>query len=91
MAATLKEVADLQKPVEHRLASVNSLSSENDPSIATGLLAAYPGATPAVRLVILETAFARKDNFPAIIGALENGQLPPQCWLPSSEPPCSGR
>ena len=77
LAATLKEVADLQKPVEHRLASVNSLSSENDPSIATGLLAAYPGATPAVRGAILETAFARKDNFPAIIGALENGQLPP--------------
>jgi len=77
LAKALKEVADLQKPVEHRLASVKSLASENDPSIATSLLAAYPGTTPAVRGAILETAFARKDNFPAIVGALENGQLPP--------------
>ena len=76
LAATLKEVADLQKPVEYRLASVKSLAIESDPAIAAGLLAIYPGTTPSVRGAIVETTFARKDNFPAIIDALENGQLP---------------
>ena len=77
LTVTMKEVADVQKSVDHRLALVKSLTSENDPSIAIGLLAAYPSATPAVRSAILDTAFARKNNFSAIIGALETGQLPP--------------
>ena len=74
---TLKEVADVQKPIDQRLVSVRSLANENDPSIATGLLAVYPGATPTVRSAILDIAFARKGFFPAIIRAMENGQLPP--------------
>ena len=77
LAKALKEVADLQKTTDLRLAAVRSLANENDPNIATGLLSHYASGTPAVRTAILDTVFARKDYFPSIVGALEKQQLPP--------------
>ena len=77
LAKALKEVADLQKTTDLRLAAVRSLANENDPDIATGLLSHYASGTPAVRTAILDTVFARKDYFPSIVGALEKQQLPP--------------
>ena len=73
----LVEVSDLQLPAAQRLAAVKGLNLERDVSIATALLRAYPTATPSLRRAILKSAFARRENLPAVIEALEEQVLPP--------------
>ena len=72
----INQLSNVQNSTQQRLAAVNSLTNEKDISIALGLLAAYPTATPPVRSAILKTVFSRKEYFPSIIDAMENKQLP---------------
>ena len=72
----IKQLSNVQSPTPQRLAAVNSLTNEKDISIASGLLAAYPTATPPIRNAILKAVFSRKEYFPSIIRAMENKQLP---------------
>lgn len=76
VAKALQEAADLRLAPERRLAAVRALASENDVAIVENLLAAYASATPAIRRAILETAFARTGNLPAVVAALEEKRLP---------------
>lgn len=73
----LQEAADLRLAPERRLAAVRALASENDIVIVQKLLEAYASATPAIRRAILETAFARTGNLPAVVAALEEKALLP--------------
>ena len=72
----INELSNVQNPISQRLAAVNSLSKENDISISSGLLEAYPKATPSIRKAILKAVFSRKEYFSSIIKAIEKKQIP---------------
>ena len=77
LTKALSEVANVQLPVERRLAAVRGLASERDVVIVDNLLRAYPSATPAVRLAILKAAFARTGNLPSVVNAMERNYISP--------------
>ena len=69
------QVGNVKLPIDQRMAAVRGLAAENEVTIAVRLLDAFPTATPAVRRVILQAAFARHDHFPAVVSAIEKKQV----------------
>lgn len=76
LAKAIKEVKDVALPPETRLAAAAQLASADDPAATTALVSAWRPNTPKLRAAILEALFARRDRAPALLAALERGDIP---------------
>ena len=66
-----KQLNDIQRSVDERLAAVAVLSEENDSAVTTALLNALKSSTPRVRDAILNAILTRRDRIPALLDAVE--------------------
>lgn len=76
IAKAAERLADAGEWVELRVAAVEELSAEEDPSVADALLAAFSGATPRVREAILAALFANRERLASVVQAVENNLIP---------------
>lgn len=77
---SLRQLNDIQVPVDERIAAVAALSEEVDLGVTTGLLEALKSSTSRVRDAILNAIFARRERVPTLISAMESKTLPAS-WL----------
>lgn len=71
----LATLLDARQPVAVQQAAVRTLSGFARPEVATRLLAAYRGLTPAVRSDVVEALATRTDRAEALVAALEDRTL----------------
>jgi putative membrane-bound dehydrogenase-like protein len=79
-AADVKRLAGLlspTRPASVQTAAVAALGKIADASVPAALVAAWPGATPALRVRLLDALLARPAWHPALFAALESGAIPP--------------
>jgi putative heme-binding domain-containing protein len=76
VAGLTARVGDPQAEPEKRLAAVAELAEESDPAVTSALIGSFAAATPQVREAILQACFARAERLPAVVDALEAGDLP---------------
>jgi putative membrane-bound dehydrogenase-like protein len=58
-----------------QMAAVQTLAMRTEPQAADLLLAGWSGYSPAVRREVQEALFARADRLPALLAAIEKGQV----------------
>jgi putative heme-binding domain-containing protein len=74
-APVLQKLLEPQIASELQFAAVRALSSMNDRRVAEVLLSAWPSYSPSVRREVQEALFARGDRLPALLTAIEKGQV----------------
>ena len=68
---------DVTLNTDSRLAAINELAAEDDPTIAPALVAGLPSATPRLHEAIMGAVFSRRDRIPALLDALEQKSVAP--------------
>ncbi|WP_397568750.1 PVC-type heme-binding CxxCH protein [Schlesneria sp. T3-172] len=76
LARLQEQTQDVTLNVDHRLAAIGELASENEDSIAQTLVNALPSATPRVSEAILGAVFSRRDRIPVLLDAIEQKIVP---------------
>jgi putative heme-binding domain-containing protein len=76
LSLAVTDLNDLESTLERRLEAVSELALDRDAHAAEALVAAFGGATPAVRETILDALFARQDRLPIVLAAIESRVLP---------------
>ncbi len=75
VAPILQKILPMQDAPELQIASVESLSSFDDPNIAATLLASWKNYAPEVRQKVLNALLSERGRMKVLMGALENGQV----------------
>ncbi|MGE0126564.1 MAG: PVC-type heme-binding CxxCH protein [Blastocatellales bacterium] len=75
VAPILQKILPLQDSPDLQIASVESFSSFDDPSIAATMLASWKNYTPDVRQKVLNALLSERGRMKVLMGALENGQV----------------
>jgi putative heme-binding domain-containing protein len=71
----LQKFLPLQESPELQTAAIESLSSFDDPSIATTLLAAWTNYSPEVRQRVLGALLSERERMKVLLKALEDGKV----------------
>jgi putative heme-binding domain-containing protein len=76
LRTTSEQIADVQLPIEQRVAAVKSLAEEKEDESIRYLFKSFGHSTPAVRAAILNAVLERSEYQSMILSAIEAGQLP---------------
>ena len=68
---------DAKQPPLLQHAAIASLAASSDKRVGAALLKNWSGFTPATRVEVLQTIFARSNRLPALLVAVEDGAVPP--------------
>jgi putative membrane-bound dehydrogenase-like protein len=71
----LQKLLPIQDAPEIQIVAVESLSSFNDPSIATKLLTPWKNYTPEVRQAVLNALLSERERMKVLMRALEDGKV----------------
>jgi len=74
---TVEVLLDFRQSPELQLATVKSLSISDNPGVTKALLEGWGRYTPKVKEAVLDAFFARYGRVPALLTALENGDVDP--------------
>ncbi len=74
--STLPGLIDAREPPSVQLAAVRALSAHPGPAVGRLLVAAWTRASPDVRRELLEAIFNRPERYPALLDAVEEGEIP---------------
>ncbi len=72
----LPGLIDAREPPSVQLAAVRALSAHPRPAVGRLLVAAWSRASPDVRRELLEAIFNRPERYPALLDAVEEGEIP---------------
>lgn len=76
LAKAAERLADATEFVDARVAAVEELSAEEDPTVVDAMLEAFNGATPRVREAILSALFSNRERLASIAEAVEQNLIP---------------
>ena len=74
-APTVEVLLDVRQSPELQLATVKSLSISDNPGVTKAMLEGWSRYTPKVKEAVLDAFFARSERIPALLVALEKGEV----------------